>query len=155
MSTNHKLNASAAKIADAIIDLVEKAGGPVTLARITTDVPGFAEQVGPAWEYVVDHADGRATIWTGMTEEGYSALREVIGGRRVAVQPVPFWFYLVEDSICTAENWLPLVLRPASVANIECGRWLLHIPPNQQKGMMELAAAKNILPYRHIAPRAA
>src|SRR5580704_6670940 len=97
MSTAQQLEKEARRIADAIVTLVERTDGPVTLARLDREIPGFSQTDGPSWEYYVEHDAGETVIWEGMTEAGHLALRKVISGRRVAIQPVNLLPYLLEE----------------------------------------------------------
>jgi len=109
----------ASRIADAIVDLVERTDGPVTLARIEREVRGFGTNEPPAGEYFLAHDDGETVIWNRMTEAGLTALRKVIRGRRVAVQLVNVLPYFLEDCFIDDERWWPIVLLPARAANLE------------------------------------
>jgi hypothetical protein len=44
MRTNKQIEKQANRIADAIVELVERTDGPVTLARIHREIPGFATE---------------------------------------------------------------------------------------------------------------
>jgi hypothetical protein len=123
MKTNGQMEKQAIRIAAAIVDLVERADGPVTLAQIEREVPGFSKKEPPAWEYFLERDDGETIIWNGMTEAGYMALRKVMSGHRVAVQYVSLMPYLVEECLLQRENWLPIVLLPVRAANLDTPRW--------------------------------
>jgi hypothetical protein len=56
-------------IANAIVDFVERTGGPVTLAQIEREVAGFKAGNKPSWEYVTGEDQDENLIWDGMTEE--------------------------------------------------------------------------------------
>jgi hypothetical protein len=112
-------------IANSIVELVERTDGPVTLARIKREIPGFAKQAAPAWAYVVEHDEGEMLIWDGMTEGGLAALRRVVGGREVAIQYVNHLPYLAEDCLLDDESWVPIVLLPKSAANLNTPNWLV------------------------------
>ena len=73
-------------MADAIVDLVGRTDGPVTLGEIDRKIPGFAANEPPSWNYYFELDDREVVIWDGMTKAGFLALRKVIRGRRVAVQ---------------------------------------------------------------------
>ena len=88
MRTNKQIEKQANRIADAIVDLVERTDGPVTLAQINREIPGFGTGEDPSWAYHINHEGGVGIIWDGMTKAGTEALRKVIRGRRVAVQLV-------------------------------------------------------------------
>jgi hypothetical protein len=123
MTTNKQMEKQATRIADAIVDLVERNDGPVTLAQIEREVEGFAKEEPPTWEYFLERDNGETIIWNGMTEAGYTALRNVMSGRRVAVQYVSPLVYLLEESGLQCENWLPTVLLPLRAANLDTPRW--------------------------------
>src|SRR6266540_1959804 len=116
MRTNEQIEKQASRIADAIVDLVERTDGPATLARIGREIPGFAKDEPPAWEYSLECDDGEKVLWDGMTEAGFTALRKVIRGRRVAVQLVNVLPYFLEDCFIDDERWRPIVLLPARAA---------------------------------------
>jgi hypothetical protein len=44
-----QIEKSANRIADAIVELVERTDGPVTLAQVEREIPGFAKKDPPAW----------------------------------------------------------------------------------------------------------
>ena len=67
-----------ARIAKAIVDLVEKINGPVPLNRIDEKVRGFRATHGPSWSYFMRLNTGEAVIWNGMTKAGHAALRQVL-----------------------------------------------------------------------------
>jgi hypothetical protein len=123
MTTKKQTENQANRIADAIVDLVERTDGPVTLARIGRKIPGFAKDEPPAWEYFLERDDGEKVLWDGMTEAGFTALRKVMSERRVAVQYVSPLPYIVEECWLQCENWLPIVLLPARAANLDTPRW--------------------------------
>ena len=117
MENDQQMEKVASGIADAIVALVERADGPVTLSRIEREVPGFAKKGPPTWSRVLERSDGEALIWDGMTEAGSIALGKVMAGRRVAVQMVSPILYMIEgDALPQNENWLPVVLLPATAA---------------------------------------
>src|SRR2546423_1262464 len=109
---NGQIEKQASRIADAIIELVERTDGPVTLARIDREISGFAQKGGPSWEYVIELPDGgEVVVWDGMTEAGLAALRKVMSGRRVAVQRLNFPLpHLLDESCPQRDNWMPVVL---------------------------------------------
>jgi hypothetical protein len=109
------------RIADAIVERVERTDGPVTLARIAREIPGFAKNEPPAWEYFLERDDGETVIWNGMTEAGLTALRKIMSERKVQyVNRLP---YIMEDRVVDDERWLPIVLLPARAANLDTPRW--------------------------------
>jgi hypothetical protein len=124
MTTKKQTDKQATRIADAIVDLVERNNGPVTLAQIEREVPGFAKKEPPAWDYFLERDDGETVIWDGMTEAGLPALRNVMSGHRVAVQYVSSLLYVLPEGRCPqSENWLPTVLLPVRAANLDTPRW--------------------------------
>jgi hypothetical protein len=130
MKTNAQMEKQASRIADAIVDLVERNNGPVTLAQIEREVEGFAKEEPPTWECFLERDDGETIIWNGMTEAGNMALRKVMSGRRVAVQYVsPLLYFVGEEGWPRSENWLPTVLLPARAANLDTPRWLIRCSP--------------------------
>jgi hypothetical protein len=119
MTTNEQIEKHANRIADAIVELVERCDGPVMLSRITREIPGFGTDKDPSWAYTVEHNEvGERTIWDGMTAAGRRALTQVIRGRRVAVQFVSALLYILEGCSIN-EHCLPIVLLPARAANLE------------------------------------
>jgi hypothetical protein len=113
-------------MADAIVQLVGRTDGPVTLARVEREISGFAKKDPPSWSQVL--VDERF-IWNGMTEAGCAALGQVIYGLRDAIQPVNVLPYLVEDYIITDEHWWPIVLLPAKAANLQTPNFLVRVSP--------------------------
>src|SRR5437588_177833 len=106
MTTNEQIEKQANRIADSIVDLVERCDGPVTLAQIDREILGFASNEGPAGEYFVEHHSGKSVIWDGITEAGMKALRKVIRGRRVAVQLVSVLPYILDGYAIHDERWM-------------------------------------------------
>jgi hypothetical protein len=148
MKNDEKLERSATAIAASIVELVERTDGPVTLARVQREVPGFAKTTAPAWAHVVEHASGETLIWDGMTEAGHVALRKVMYERRVAIQFVNSLLYLLDGTIIENENWQPIVLLPASAANLETPNWLVRASPRHRDHSMRRAAAQRNKGYR-------
>jgi hypothetical protein len=138
---NVNINKQASRIADAIVQLVERTDGPVTLARVDREVAGFAKDEPPAWEYVVTYASGEMSYWCDMTEAGVAALRNVMDGRRVAVQFVnPLLYIFLEGRVFKHENWQPIVLLPARAANVDSPNWLIRAPEYYQEYVARAAA---------------
>src|SRR5262245_34803060 len=124
MAKNRTATNAANRIADAIVELVERVGGPVTLTRIEREVSGFAARSGQAaaWCYEV----GDAVMWYGMTKAGCDALRLVLTERRVTTQPGKVrWLVHFLDGRLPPNNLFPLDLLPASMANLETPRLLV------------------------------
>jgi hypothetical protein len=142
MTTNEQIEKQANRIADAIVDLVERCDGPVTLAQINRDVPGFGTDEDPAWDYHIKHGGGVSIIWDGMTEAGTKALRKVIRGRRVAVQLVDARLYILEGYSILGERCVPIVLLPATTANLETPAFPLLRVARKHEWMMAATAEK-------------
>jgi hypothetical protein len=145
----------AGRIADAIVDLVERTDGPVTLARIDREISGFAAKESPAWEYFVEHAGEEALIWDGMTEAGCAALRRVMSGRRVTVQRlINLLPYALEGGFPRCDNWMPVVLLPVRAANLDTSNWRMRGSQQFLDHCMREAAARGMQGYRLLAPSA-
>jgi hypothetical protein len=136
MTTNKQLEKQASHIADAIVDIVERCDGPVTLAQIKRETPGFGTDKDPSWEYHIEHEGAVRTVWDGMTEAGKEALRKVIRGRRVAVQFVHPRLYILEGFSFRIDRCLPIVLLPARAANLETPAFPLFRAAREQERMM-------------------
>jgi hypothetical protein len=135
MTTNEQIEKQANRIADAIVDLVERCDGPVTLAQINREIPGFGTDEDPSWAYHINHEGGVGIIWDGMTKAGKEALRKVIRGRRVAVQLVDPRLYILEGYSMSA-GCFPVVLLPARAANLETPAFPLFRAAREQERMM-------------------
>ena len=155
MTQAKKLEKQASLIADAIVELVERTDGPVTLVRIDREVPGFAKKEPPSWEYVIEHGGGETLIWDGMTEAGLAALRKVMSGRMVAVQylsnPI---LYFLEANYPRSENWIPVVLLPVRAANLDTPNWRMRGSEQLVAHFMRLAAERGAGGYRRLTPSA-
>jgi hypothetical protein len=155
MNQANKLEKQASIIADAIVDLVERTDGPVTLARLDREIQGFAEKESPSWEYVVEHDDGETLVWNGMTEAGLAALRKVMSGRMVAVQYLSNpSLYFLEGNYPANENWMPVVLLPVRAANLQTPKWLMRFSENFLDQCMRMAAERGERGYRRLTPSA-
>jgi hypothetical protein len=57
----------AKRMAEAIVNFVERVGGPVTLAQIERKIPGFAERDDQAssWSFVTEAEMVRLTVYFG------------------------------------------------------------------------------------------
>jgi hypothetical protein len=155
MTQAKTLETQANLIADAIVDLVERTDGPVTLARIEREIPGFAQKESPSWEYVIEHEGGEALIWDGMTEAGLAALRKVMSGRRVAVQHlINLAPYLLEGHLPPNENWMPVVLLPVRAANLDTPKWLMRYSEKFLDLCMRMAGERGERGYRRLTPSA-
>jgi len=117
------------RIANAIVDLVERTDGPVTFTQIEREVEGFATNEPSSWAYALGERPGRpaGVIWNGMSEAGAAALCRVMQERRVAVQIVTPDLYL--DRFPEDEKWIPLVLLPVRAANLDGPHWHMRAPP--------------------------
>ena len=62
--TNDTLEKQTNRIADAIVELVERIDGPVTLAQVEREVPGFAGHAPPFWIMSSGVLGGRPHIGT-------------------------------------------------------------------------------------------
>jgi hypothetical protein len=143
------------RIADAIVELVERTDGPVTLARIDREILGFAKKEPPTWEYVIEHSGGEALIWDGMTEAGLAALRKVMPGRRVAVQPlINLLPYILEGDYPRRDNWMPVVLLPVRTANLDTPNWRMRCSQQAMGDLMRKAKQTGTQGYHPLIPNA-
>ena len=140
-------------MADAIVELVERVDGPVTLARIDCEIEGFAKQEPPSWCHVSTTAEGEILIWDGMTEAGAAALRKVMHERKLAIQFVNILPYLAEGCLLENENWWPLVLLPARAANLNTPNWLIRASQGYRDYAIARAAAEGKTGLRPLTPR--
>jgi hypothetical protein len=152
MNTANQPKHMAHAISNAIVELVERTDGPVTLARIAREIPGFAKGGSPAWEYFVEHAGEECVIWDGMTEAGLAALRHSVSARKVAIQLVNHLPYLAEDRILGHENWLPIVLLPKEAANLNTPNWLVRASQGGRDHCLARAAMEGRSDYQPLAP---
>jgi hypothetical protein len=138
----------AGRIADAIVDLVERSGGPITLAQIDREVPGFAEMdpTAPSWCW----GEEESFFWSGMTRQGCEALRAVLLGRRVALQPASPLVYLLHGRYSDDQNWVPIALVPAAMAKLRTSRLLISGPEEVLKQLEDLATAKQAPGFQRI-----
>ena len=129
------------RIAAGIVDVVERAGGAVTLVHIERQVPGFAaaNPKGPGWCFEIEDDERAVLIWDGMSQEGCKALRQVLRGR-VAMQLTDPRRYLAEGGgYPAAKNWVPIALAPASMANLQGGERLFLLPASIAELVMQRA----------------
>jgi hypothetical protein len=153
MTNSQQIDRQASRIADAIVELVERTDGPVTLAQLHRDIPGFGKEDPDAWEYYLERNDGETLIWTDMTEAGVVGLRKTISERRVAIQPlVNPVLYLVDGRYPQTENWLAVVLLPARAANLDTPKWRMRASQRYQTFSMEAAAASGEQGCRLLTP---
>jgi len=132
---NDPIKKETRRIADAIVELVERTNGPVTLAQVEREVAGFAKHDAPSWAHVVTRPRGETSFWEGMTEAGVAALHNVMDERRVAIQFVNLLPYMMEDCLLQNEEWQPIVLLPARAANLDTPNWLMRLPQAIRKTM--------------------
>jgi hypothetical protein len=154
MTNAKQTEKEAVRIADAIVELVERTDGPVTLPRLDREIPGFAQKEGGAsWQYVREHDAGETVFWEGMTEAGCHALRRVISGRRVAIQSVTHEMYRVaEDQLPVDENWSPIILHPKVDANVDHECFLMRLPPSIVDAFFAKAAVEGRRGYSLLKP---
>jgi hypothetical protein len=126
---NETVDKQVRRIADAIVELVERADGPVTLAQVDREVSGFAAHEPPFCNHVLTGAGGETSFWYDMTEPGVAALRKVMNERKVAIQFVSPVVYWVQGHIFENQNWQPIVLLPVRAANVEAPNWSMRTPP--------------------------
>jgi len=138
MKTN--LEKEITRIANAIVGLVERTDGPVTLARVQQEIAGFAKHAPPAWGYGITHSGRVISFWDDMTEAGAAALRKVIRERRVAIQFVSVLRYLLDGYVIKDEDWQPIVLLPARAANVDSQNWYLRVPQKMYEHFARQAA---------------
>jgi hypothetical protein len=129
------------RISDAIVDLVERTGGPVTLAEIA-DVPGFSVERGTdaAWCWETEEV----LIWDGMTEDGCAALRHVVMAGRVTMQQSSRFLYFFHGRYLSAPNWVPIALAPAAKANFRTPTVLLSVPEKTLEHLEDAAATMGL-----------
>ena len=118
-------------IADAIIELVKNADGPVTLLQVDREVRGFATNTLPAWYFGIPRPVGDVFVWGGMTEAGEAALRKIIYGKKVAVQFVTPLPYLLDGPTpyLDRDDWQPIMLLPPHAANMSKPDLLVRLSP--------------------------
>jgi hypothetical protein len=152
MTNNKQVEKLANGIADLIVELVERTNGPVTLAKIAREIPGFAKNEPPSWDHIVTHAGGETVIWRGMTEAGEAALHKVMHGRKVAIQFVNLQPYLMDGWLVQDEHWCPILLLPARAANLYTPNWLIRASQKYRDYTITRAAAEGKTRYRLLAP---
>ena len=135
-------------------NLVECAGGPVTLAQIEREVAGFKAEnnATQSWEYVTGEDQDENLIWDGMTEEGCAALRSLLVERRLAIQMTPLSIYLLEGRCPVDQTWAPISLIPAGMANLETPRLLMRGPQECLDQVMARARDEGVAGFRVIDP---
>jgi hypothetical protein len=137
------LEKETARIADAIVELVERTDGPVTLARVQQEISGFAKHEAPSWKHVVRHGGRETSFWSEMTEAGLAALHNVMRERRIAIQFVNVLPYFMDGCMIENGGWQPIVLLPARAANVESQNWHLRVPQKVYDHIAERAAERN------------
>jgi hypothetical protein len=104
---------------------------------------GFAETADRprAWGWVTEGEDGEADrlIW-----DGSAALRNVVLGRKVAIQMASQLTYLLEGRYPLDPNWAPISLLPARMANLETPRLLIRGDQSVLDMVMARAAAEGV-----------
>jgi hypothetical protein len=158
MGTSTNLKKEATRIADAIVELVERRGGPVTLATVH-NIPGFATKTAPFWRYAFKpdahtfKADAKKIIiWDGMSKAGRVALEEVLSEHRVAVETVPRLIYFLQGACIEDKEWLPIALIPATAANLDTPHFLMRLPLDWQDSILARAAAEGRPDFRSLKP---
>jgi hypothetical protein len=146
---NDRLARKVTRIADAIVDLVERTSGPVLLHWVDQEIPGFRASGRPGYSYFIRH-NGKETIyWQGMTEAGLEALRSVLSSHRVAVQYVSGLLYFVDGVQVNADAWEPIALLPVRAANIETPKWAIRASPAARAKALSLASSD----FRPLTPQ--
>jgi hypothetical protein len=124
-------------IADAILDYVERAGRPVTLAEVAIQISGFSDPNAntvwcwETWDFL---------IWDGMTKDGCAALRHIVKTGRVGMQQSKLPLYLFHGQCLSDPNWVPIALIPASKANFQTATILVSVPEETLTQMENLIA---------------
>jgi hypothetical protein len=154
MNATMQLEKLSNKIADAIVDLVNDTDGPVTLLQVEREVRGFAQNNLPACYFAFRRASGDLFVWGGMTEAGEAALRKIIYGRKVAVQFVTPQPYLLDGGGCylDREDWHPIMLLPATAANISTGNLLARLSQQSLEHTVESAPSGKRASVRLLRP---
>jgi hypothetical protein len=147
-----RISKTAARIADAIVDLVDRSEGPVPLNKIDEQVPGFIASRSKAWSYFIQRTSGDAVIWNGMSKAGYEAFQHVLTSREVALQHVNVMPYFFEGVRLLDPAWQPVVLLPIRAANIDGPLWAFRVPPAMARQFMFGPGADGR--YRSLIPRA-
>ena len=153
MKNDMQLKKLANSIADSIVELVECTDGPVTLARIEREVPGFASCGQTEWRSVSNNGTEQVVLWDGMTEAGFLALQKVIHGHKVAVQFVSILPYLLQGRCVQDEGWLPIMLVPAQDANLKSPIFLVNASSENREFYMKASAAEGKRGLQVLTPR--
>jgi hypothetical protein len=145
---SNRVTKKVARMAGAIVDLVERTDGPVLLHEIDQEVPGVKPTGAPGYTYFIEYEGKEALYWEGMTKAGLEALRHVLNDRRVAVQYVSRFPYFFDGVEVDDENWQPVALLPVRAANIDTPKWAMRISPKAREMMLVMGGAK----YRPLTP---
>jgi hypothetical protein len=155
MNATKQLENLSNNVADAIVDLVNDTDGPVTLLQVEREVPGFAMSSIPARYFGFHRTDGADFVWGGITEAAEAALRKIIYGKKVAIQFVTPQPYLLEGSARYLDrtDWLPIMLLPASGANIDGPSFLARLSPESQEDTLARPPSSRRVKFRLLTPR--
>jgi hypothetical protein len=126
---SERMTRKAKRIADAIVDLVERTSGPVLLHQLDQMVSGFKASGPWGYNYFITNNGREVIYWQGMTEAGLEALRSVLSSRRVAVQYVSGMLYFVDGVQVDADAWEPIAFLPVRAANLETPKWAIRASP--------------------------
>jgi hypothetical protein len=127
------------RIADAIVDLVERTDGPVLLHELDQKVPGFKARGSRGYNYFIPDNGREIIYWQGMTEAGLEALQSVLSNRRVAVQYVSGLLYFMDGVQVDADTWEPIALLPVRAANIDTKKWAVRASPASRAKALSMA----------------
>jgi hypothetical protein len=154
MDTSMQLEKLLNKIANAIVDLVNATDGPVTLLQVEREITGFKSDEQPAWHFAF-HSNGDGFVWGGMTEAGVSALCDVIYGKKVAVQFVTPQPYLLDGPTPYLDHrdWRPIMLLPASGANISSSEFLARLSPQCLEDTLARPPSEKTAKFGLLRPR--
>jgi hypothetical protein len=139
-------NSRVARIADAIVDLVERTSGPVFLHEIDDQVPGFRARGPRGYIYFIQRNGKETVYWAGMTTSGFKALQSVLNDRRVAVQYVSYLPYFFDGAAIDVEGWQPIALLPSRAANLSTSKWDLRVSPEAQQIAVATGKARPLIP---------
>jgi hypothetical protein len=146
MNNDAQLEKETSRIADAIVTLVERTNGPVTLVQVEREIAGFADHEGPSRCHVITHANGETSFWNGVSQAGVAAFRKVMEERLVAIQYVSIVPYLFDGCVVPDEHWQPIVLLPAKAANMATPIGLIRWP---EKFLARLLKSPSIKYSKH------
>jgi hypothetical protein len=151
MTSDPEKRAEINRIADDIVELVERTNGPVLFSDLDDKVPGFHSTEDPAHAYFSGHEE--LVIWDGMTEAGLEALDKILRERRVAMQMVSLVFPLMLGTRLAESAAPPYVLLPVRAANIETPNGAMRVSPKVRRKMLLEAARTGNQGYRPLKPR--